>query len=375
MESRGASRSWRSFLRPEAVFLGLVVVLAGTAFIIVALRETDSRRRSSTDENEDLTARAEKLRTEYVEGLLDALAAADTSKDPRQAQELVSQLGKLGEAALPMILKRLKAEGAWNFKMALLKALSRIPSDKGILAAREFYRSLGARDLAYKIETIRTIARSGWPRSRRVLATLLKEEKDEAVREELSRALVDLGMTTEEAALLDSEEARLMETQVRERATMGEKVEKLRKADVKSSEGWELAKSFARKETAIPVAVAAYRRLEERNDAEAAEILLQKVREKPGDKDGGILRTNALASLARMTTSRARTALRDLAFSEEETLRTQVISLIGSFGDEAMIPLLEEIAKANDSESVKNLAGNAIIGIQARKLSSAKNPK
>jgi len=73
-----------------------------------------------------------------------------------------------------------------------------------------------------------------------------------------------------------------------------------------------------------------------------------------------------MESLARMTMSRARVAMRELVFGGDPALRRLAMEMLGNYGDPATTPVLEQIARVDLSEETRRSSREAIRAIRVR---------
>jgi len=238
-----------------------------------------------------------------------------------------------------------------------------------------FYKGLKADDLAAKIETARGLGRSGSRPAREALLRILAGETDPKAREEIAQILVAAGIRQEDLAGLERKEKELLEKDVQAKQIQRSRIETLDRLDPKNDASLPELRKTALEETTIGIATIGFRKLEARGDAAAVEILALRARAKPQTSADKIIQTNALASLSRMKVVAARTTIREIVLSEDPELRRQAITLVGAFGDEAMLPLLEQAARTDASPETRRLVDEAMLGIRSRTASKGSSSK
>ena len=129
---------------------------------------------------------------------------------------------------------------------------------------------------------------------------------------------------------------------------------------------WKTWKNTAKLEIRAPVALTAFQKLRELNDDESAQILLTRVRSEPQSEQGEIIRSHALASLAGMTTGRALTGLHELLLSQDRRLQRETVKCIGTYGNKAMVPLLEKMRAYEPYGDLGGVTTEAIVKIRSR---------
>jgi HEAT repeat protein len=116
----------------------------------------------------------------------------------------------------------------------------------------------------------------------------------------------------------------------------------------------------------LGIKLRAIKKLEECANQEAVQCLLAAIKKKATTSDERMIRTNAIAALARMRINEARLALKELLLDLDQPLCLKVIQIIGAFGDKAMIPLLEGIARIRSQTPVQQELKKAILKIKSR---------
>lgn len=312
------------------------------------------------------TEQVAQKRLELIQELLRALEGAATKSDRPKVTELSDGLVRESEAAVTPVVETLKKTRVWNYRIALLDVLSRIRTAPSLSALESFYGTLQAPEKALKVEVVRRIGRMGGSLPRECLTRLLANESDDALRDEIAKGLVALGLTPSEASKLQKRDRDVLEAQVRLKDDQRSRIAALEKVDARSEQGLADLRKAAGEETTIAIALLAYRKLQERDDAAAATVLADRVKVPAESKDAKILQTNALAALAQMKVAEARVAVRDVALGDDEGLRIQAVELLGGYGDRAMVPLLEQAALKDKSERMAKAVEKARVSIEAR---------
>jgi hypothetical protein len=309
---------------------------------------------------------ANDTRTELIKELLLALRAAAEKGDRAKAASISSDLVREGEYVIPAVRDILKNGHDWNTRVALLSILGRLRIPSALSALEEFYGTLNSQEAAYKFEVVRVVSRMGGSYSRDSLRRLLAREGDPKVHEEIAKTLVAVGMTLQELAQLEKQDRVLIEKDLVKKDDQRTRIESLEKLDPKADESLTILRKAALEESTVAIAILSFRKLEARGDAQSAQILAQRAKAKCDTQEGKIIQTNALSSLSRLTISDARMAYREIVLGEDPDLRRQAISLLGSFGDEAMIPVLEQAAQVDGTPEVLRLTDQSASLIRAR---------
>jgi hypothetical protein len=315
---------------------------------------------------EGLYEKAGETRQKLIRDLLLALGAAAEKGDKGKIALIQNDLVREGDATVDPARGALRDAPAWNLKVALISVLGRIRTPSSLGALEEYYASLKPNDAAAKLEVVRVVSQMGGSLSREALRKLLAGEADPKVRPEIAKTLASTGMRPEELELLAPKDRELLEKDVRARDARKERIEALEKLDPKAESSLPILKKAATEESVIAIAVLAFRKLEARDDAAAAAALLERARAKAETEEGKIIQTNAITSLARMKAGDARLACREIVLGPDAGLRKQGISLLGSFGDETMIPVLEQAAKVDATPEVRKLVDQSTALIRSR---------
>ena len=359
------------------VAIAALVLIVGISLVVATLRDSEKRKpagqKSTTGASSSREAytKLSESRQVLITDLIHALETATESNDRKKIQELSIELSRQGDAGIGMILQTLKENRAWNLRITLLDVLQAIRSQKAVLAFSDFYASLKKTEVALKLEILKRLSPMGGRITREALVKLLEGESDEEPRLEISKALVALGITPDEVSKLGARDRELLGKDVSSKHEMRERLSSLRNADPESEKDFADLKKTALEDRTIAIAIAAFRKLEERGDGDAATVLAQRVKAPAETNQDRIIQTNALAALTRMPAVDARLAVKDIALNGSPELRLQVVHLLASYGDEAMIPLLEEIAKKDDSEPLGLAIERARVSIRARAAAKA----
>jgi len=315
---------------------------------------------------EDPYERARSSRLAYIRELLAALKSATEKSDRKVVESISLDLVREGKESVAPSLEALKATANWNYRNALLSVLGKIRHPDAIKALEEFYGTLRSNEGAPKIEVVRLLGRLASGLGRQALLRLLERESDPPVREEIAKILVAIGLRPEELGVLKKEERALVEKGVQGEGVLRTKLDRIAKLDPKSDATLTELTPVALGEQTTAVALAAFRKLEERDDGKAAQLLAQRVQSKPDTDAGQIIQTNALASLCRMKAAEARLCVREFVLAQEPEIRHQAISLLGSYGDAAMIPLLEQVGREAAGEDTRKWAQEAAVLVRVR---------
>lgn len=353
-----------------------VAVLAAAFLRKPATEPVESpKAASSGSSSKDAYQKVTASRQELVRQLLVALRSAAATPNREDTVKASSDLVREGAESVPQVLSALKEDRLWNYRMALLSVLARIPELNAVAALEEFYGTLKSEELAAKLETARGLGRSGNRPAREALLRILAKESDEKVREEIRRILIAGGLRPEELTGLQKRERDLLEKDVLAKNAQRSRIEELEKLDPRVEASMPALRRAVLEEATIGIATLAFRKMELRADEVAVDLLAQRAKLRAETPEAKIIQTNALASLSRMRIIPARTAVRGFAMSEDPDLRRQAISLIGAFGDEAMLPVLEDAARTNASAETRKIVDEAIQGIRTRASSKGSASK
>ena len=352
--------------------LGIVIVLVGIVFAVAVLRNRGGEGRSRVEASPRPTSSREayqqvtETRKILVVQFVQALEAASERDDRPMVSELSKDLVAQGDHAVEEIVRTVKENRAWNLRIALLDVLQAVRTQRAVEGLSEAYRSLKDTEVALKIEIIRRLGRMGGGITRNALANLLADETSEKVRPEISKALVAMGMTPDEAEGLAEKDRALLAEDVAEKQALRKRLATIREADLKKTPDFAELRKIALEEKTIAVALEAFRKLQKREDGEAAAVLAERAKAPAETNQDKIIQTNALAALVRMRAADARIAVKEIALEGPPELRVQIIELLGSLADQAMLPLLDQIAKKDQSEPVSNALARARVAISAR---------
>jgi len=338
----------------------LSAVVAGAVFL--------RRSRSATELKTPATSmdRARVAREQYVATLLQALRAAVLRQDSRQAEEALDLLVREGEAAVLPVAHALKGETDPRLSAALLLILerTRLPSSVAVLA--NVYRDLDSGQVARRRRVAQHLARIGGTTVRQILLEFMRDTNDPALREELAKLLIQTGVMSSELAAWGGREREDLEARTARAQGTRERVQLVAGADPRTDSGFEAIRKVALEETTIAVAVEAFRKLEKANDERSVATLVERVSQNPASGGESLIRLNALTSLAKMTSTAARKAVRDLGLGADQELRLTTIELVGGFGDPAMIPLLDQAKAKDGSPAMAKAVERAHRAIEAR---------
>jgi hypothetical protein len=312
------------------------------------------------------STKARDARREAAVQAIAALKAAIVAADRTRASAEATALARLGEDALAPAVEHLKTERTWAVRMALLDAISGVRHPCAVAAMGEVYASAKEVETALRIEAVRRLGRMAGTPTRELLAGFLATEKSEAVRGEIGKALVVLGLTPQEAAKLGERDRAVLEPQAKAREGLLARLEAVEKADVAAEAGLAVVRKTALEDDVVAVALSAFSRLEARDDAAAAGILVERVARPASTNERKIIQTNAIASLTRMTCVQARVAVRKIALGGDAELRVQAVEILGGFGDVAMLPLLDQALAMDKSERMARATERARTAIEAR---------
>lgn len=360
-------QSW-TFEKAVAAGLGAAILCGAAAFLIAVLRrgpEPSGGSRASGGRDADPYRRAVEMRKELVEHLLSALAEASRMDNRPRLLEVAREIERLGDTAVPSILARLRGPVDWNLGAELVAVLGRIRTGAAAAALAELYRTLKPVEGARKSLVVAALSRTGIREARQALLELLSAESDPEARGAIGKALVQLGLRPDDLARLSARDRGFLGPEVSAREGQRTRLETLDALDPASESDFGRIREAALEETTVALALVAFRKLEERDDEKSAEILAERVRRTAESPEDKIAQTNALASLSRMKSSRARTTVRELVLSGQLDLRRQAVALVGAFGDEAMLPLLHQAAVAADPQ-LKKVTEDAIFALRSR---------
>jgi hypothetical protein len=325
--------------------------------------------------SEVASERAKGARREAAIQAIAALKAAIVAADRAKASAEATALARLGEDALAPVVDALRAERTWSVRMALLDVIAGVRHPGAVAAMGEVYASAKDVETALRIEIVRRLGRMAGTPTRELLASLLGKEKADAVRAEIGKALIVLGLTPEEAAKLADRDRAILEPQAKARSELRGRLETVEKADVATDAGLAEVKKIALEDEVVAVALSAFSRLETRDDGAAVGILTERVRKPATSNEQKIIQTNAIASLTRMKSSEARVAVRAIALGEDAELRVQAVEILGGFGDAAMLPLLDQATAMDKSERMARATERARTAIEARAKAPQGEPR
>lgn len=305
-------------------------------------------------------------RQTLISTLIRALEQAAIQGERRKVAALIDDLGRQGDHIIPPALESLSGNPPWNVRIALIETIAMRRSVPAVKALEQFYGSLTVTEKALKIETVRRMSTMGGTLARDSLCRLLALEGDNLVREETAKAVVAIGLTAEDLSGLSDKDRQALAGGVRSKDHQRSQVAMLQKIDPRTPEGLSELRKVASEQVAVAIAVLALEKLVERGDGQAAEIVAGLVRSSAETNEAKIIQTNALAALAKMRSIEARLAMKEFALKADEPLSLQTIELLGSHGDRAMVPLLEQVLLKNRSDAVAGAVERAKRSIESR---------
>jgi len=310
--------------------------------------------------------RALKAQQQLVAALILSLRDAIESENHPLSAKIILDLKGQGNSIIAPVLSELKKGAEWKYSAALMKALGELRTREALRGLEEAYFLFSSNMTVAKSFVIQIMSETGGLLARESLGTLLAKETDPQMRQEIGKALVAIGLRPEELKKLREQDRPIIEREVLVKESQRNRLESLEKLDPRAAASLPVLRTAALTESTIAIAVFAFSKLEDRGDAEAAQILVERVKAPTETPDSRIIQTNALSSLARMRVTEARLAYREIVLKSEFGLKKQAISMLGTFGDEAMIPVLDQVAKLDSGMEIQRLIEQATMSIRSR---------
>ncbi|GEM_PF-3436128 len=285
-------------------------------------------------------------------------AAAVERKDRLETMRAESEMVRRGERVVPLLAR--VADGSPDLTGEVVRVLGRIRCVASVSTLQGLHRHQSASGgAALRSAILRSLAEIGGQNAREAFLALLADEPDAGVR----RVALDLA-----GALLRPEDLAALSPDLRPAASVSlshrEETATLladlsaTPAASRASHEWAAYLSPTYPLAARSIAI---ERLETRADEEALDSLRKAVAE--GDVDTSI---GAFAALCRLRSNAARVAVRDLLHATPEERLPAMLDVLGTYGDQAYLPLARQVEEASASEPLKAHARRAALRLEIK---------
>lgn len=347
-----------------------LIVLVTVGFILLHKTEVETPEKVT----EQL---ARKVLKEKSEILIEQLQQAFKEQNTKQVSSLIRDTSREGPAAIPFLMSSFKESNQPEFQMIIVKTMGTIPHQTTVEALKKLYSEYinEQSNSDVRKEMILALSRIDGRNNFETFVTYLKEEKHPPLRKVLCDCLVATGDIPKIDSVIKAnqdnqsliQDLTAVKNTLAKKETERDETVEIKQLDLSAPEGIDKLENILKSDRPLGLRLLALQKLEKANSAEAVKVLMAYLESFQGTNDNDkIVKLNVLVTLTRLRINEARLLVKKLLKNEDGEIRRQTVEFLGGFGDEASIPLLNQVVSNDLSSEVQQKARQSIQKIKER---------